>query len=70
MANKEVRSPGSGERDSDFRDLVTRGLDGDGLPITSRIEAKGNVLDEPPDVRRIGAPLNLWVLCIRPASTW
>jgi hypothetical protein len=40
MANKEVRSPGSGERDSDFRDLVTRGLDGDGLPVTSRIEAQ------------------------------
>jgi hypothetical protein len=30
MASKEVRSPGSGERDSDFRDLVSRGLNGDG----------------------------------------
>src|SRR3981189_2622666 len=40
MAKKEVPSPGSGERDSDFRDLVTWGLDGDGLPVTSRIEAQ------------------------------
>jgi hypothetical protein len=40
MANKEIRSPGSGERDSDFRDLVSRGLNGDGLPVTSRVEAQ------------------------------
>jgi hypothetical protein len=34
------------------------------------LSAEGNVLDERQVVKRIGPPLNLWVLCIRPASTW
>ena len=34
------------------------------------LSAEGNVLDERQDVKRIGAPLTPWVLCIGPASTW